>query len=166
MAEDIKFTYDRFLTEKGNANRYILEPVDRSRWWIAIRSSSSSKNPMSGSQCASLSVEYVDHRPGGGAAIRRSEETGDGHRHRSVRPEHEPNVKAVFTRHPDYFRDGQPYVDGVEWLSIPDESTGLAMYRTGQIDCAPAGRVGCAATGSRGAQEDPSPPALSGYSPL
>ena len=29
MVEDIKFTYDRFLTEKGNANRYILEPVDR-----------------------------------------------------------------------------------------------------------------------------------------
>ena len=29
VAEDIKFTYDRFLTEKGNANRYILEPVER-----------------------------------------------------------------------------------------------------------------------------------------
>ena len=51
---------------------------------------------------------------------------------------YEPNVKAVFTRHPEYFRQDQPYVDGVEWLSIPDESTGLAMYRTGQIDCAPA----------------------------
>jgi ABC-type transport system substrate-binding protein len=24
VAEDVKFTYDRFLTEKGNANRYIL----------------------------------------------------------------------------------------------------------------------------------------------
>ena len=29
VAEDVKFTYDRFLTEKGNANRYLLEPVDR-----------------------------------------------------------------------------------------------------------------------------------------
>src|SRR5262249_46314550 len=29
------------------------------------------------------------------------------------------------------------YVDGVEWLSLEDESTGLAMYRTGQIDCGP-----------------------------
>ena len=29
VAEDVKFTYDRFLTEKGNANRYMLEPVDR-----------------------------------------------------------------------------------------------------------------------------------------
>ncbi len=32
---------------------------------------------------------------------------------------------------------GQPYVDGVEWLVINDESTGLAMYRTGQLDCGP-----------------------------
>jgi peptide/nickel transport system substrate-binding protein len=29
VAEDIKFTYDRFLTEKANPNRYRLEPVDR-----------------------------------------------------------------------------------------------------------------------------------------
>src|SRR2546430_15993506 len=29
VAEDVKFTYDRFLTDPGNANRYILEPVER-----------------------------------------------------------------------------------------------------------------------------------------
>src|SRR5262245_53520427 len=29
VADDVKFTYDRFLTEPGNPNRYILEPVDR-----------------------------------------------------------------------------------------------------------------------------------------
>ena len=28
-AEDVKFTYDRFLTEKGNPLRYMLDPVDR-----------------------------------------------------------------------------------------------------------------------------------------
>ena len=50
---------------------------------------------------------------------------------------YEPNVKAVFKRNPEYFRQGQPYVDGVEWLVIPDESTGLAMYRTGQLDLGP-----------------------------
>jgi peptide/nickel transport system substrate-binding protein len=52
---------------------------------------------------------------------------------------YEPNVKTIFQRNPDYFRQGQPYVDGVEWLVIEDDSTGLAMYRTGQIDCGPAG---------------------------
>jgi len=29
VAEDVKFTYDHFLTEKGNANRYMLDSVDR-----------------------------------------------------------------------------------------------------------------------------------------
>jgi len=29
IAEDVKFTYDRFLTEPGNPNRYLLEPVER-----------------------------------------------------------------------------------------------------------------------------------------
>ena len=48
-------------------------------------------------------------------------------------------MKTVFKRNPDYFRKDQPYVDGVEWLVLEDESTGLAMYRTGQIDCGPWG---------------------------
>jgi peptide/nickel transport system substrate-binding protein len=50
---------------------------------------------------------------------------------------YEPNVKVVFKRNPDYFLTGQPYVDGVEWLVLEDESTGLAMYRAGHIDCGP-----------------------------
>ena len=50
---------------------------------------------------------------------------------------YEPNVKTVFTRNPTYFRTPEPYVDGVEWLVLEDESTGLAMYRTGQLDAGP-----------------------------
>ncbi|MGH8056409.1 MAG: ABC transporter substrate-binding protein, partial [Candidatus Entotheonellia bacterium] len=29
VAEDVKFTYDRFMREKGNGNRYLLDSVDR-----------------------------------------------------------------------------------------------------------------------------------------
>ncbi len=50
---------------------------------------------------------------------------------------YEPSVKLSFKRNPDYFRQEQPYVDRVEWLVLEDESTGLAMYRTGQIDFGP-----------------------------
>ena len=50
---------------------------------------------------------------------------------------YEPNVKTVFKRNPAYFLKDQPYIDGVEWLVLDDDSTGLAMYRTGQIDCGP-----------------------------
>ena len=52
---------------------------------------------------------------------------------------YEPNVKIVFHRNPDYFRPGLPYVDGAEWLVQDDESIGLAMYRTGQLDTGPGG---------------------------
>jgi peptide/nickel transport system substrate-binding protein len=51
---------------------------------------------------------------------------------------YEPNVKTVFKRNPDYFRPGQPYVDGVEWIVVTDPSAALAMYRSGQLDCGPA----------------------------
>lgn len=50
---------------------------------------------------------------------------------------YEPNVKTVFKRNPAYFLKDQPYIDGGEWLVLEDESTGLAMYRTGQIDWGP-----------------------------
>src|SRR5262249_6804719 len=50
---------------------------------------------------------------------------------------YEPSVKIVFRRNPAYFRPGLPYVDGVEWLILDDESTALAMYRTGQLDAGP-----------------------------
>ena len=50
---------------------------------------------------------------------------------------YEPNVKTIFKRNPDYFRQGLPYIDEVEWLVVQDESTGLAMYRTGQLDTGP-----------------------------
>src|SRR5262245_1171484 len=50
---------------------------------------------------------------------------------------YKPNVKTVFRRNPDYFLPGLPWVDGVEWLVIDDPSTGLAIYRTEQLDCGP-----------------------------
>ncbi len=140
VAEDIKFTYDRFLTEPGNANRYILEPVDRvevvDRYTVRFLLKepyvwlvSALAYPWSMWIIAPEVVQQFGDLKKPESAI------GTGP---FVLERYEPNVKAVFTRHPEYFRQDQPYVDGVEWLSIPDESTGLAMYRTGQIDCGPA----------------------------
>ena len=82
-------------------------------------------------------MKHMDHRPRGvvqqfGDLKKPETAIGTGPFHPG---RYAPNAKAVFNRTPDYFRPDQPYVDGVEWLIIPDESTGLAMYRTGQIDC-------------------------------
>jgi peptide/nickel transport system substrate-binding protein len=39
-------------------------------------------------------------------------------------------------RNPDFFIEGLPYLDGIEWRVIPDYSTILAGLRTGEIDLA------------------------------
>src|SRR6266498_3763910 len=139
VAEDVKFTYDRFLMEKGNANHYMLEPLDRvevvDRYTVKFLLKepfvwlvNTLAYPWSMWIVAPELVEQYGDLKKPETAI------GTGP---FVLERYEPNVKAVFKRNPEYFRQDQPYVDGVEWLIIPDESTGLAMYRTGQIDPGP-----------------------------
>jgi len=140
VAEDIKFTYDRFLTEKGNADRYILGSVDRIEvvdrytvkfllkepyvWLIDVLA-----NPRSMWIIAPEVVETFGDLKQVETAI------GTGP---FLLERYEPNVKTLFKRNPDYFVKDLPWVDGVEWLVLDDPSTGLAMYRTGKIDCGPA----------------------------
>ena len=139
VAEDVKFTYERVLTEKGSVNRYLLDSVDRIEvvdrytvkfllkepyvWFISVLAYPTSMWIIA----PEVIQQYGD--------LKRPETAiGTGP---FILERYEPNVKTVFKRNPDYYRDGQPYVDGVEWLVINDESTGLAMYRTGQLDCGP-----------------------------
>jgi peptide/nickel transport system substrate-binding protein len=139
VADDVKFTYDRFRTEQGNPNRYMLEAVDRvevvDRYTVKFLLKepfvwlvNTLAYPWSMWIIAPEVVQQFGDLKKSETAI------GTGP---FMLERYEPNVKTVFTRHPDYFRQGQPYVDGVEWLVLDDESTGLAMYRTGQIDCGP-----------------------------
>src|SRR5712691_13028942 len=139
VAEDVKFTFERFLREPGNAARYMLEPVDRVEvvdrytvkfllkepfvWLVNVLA-----NPLSMWIIAPEVVEkYGD--------LKKAEHAiGTGP---FMLERYEPNVKTVFRRNPDYFLPGQPYVDGVEWLVVDDASAGLAMYRTGQLDAGP-----------------------------
>src|SRR5499426_3628750 len=141
VAEDVKFTYDRFLREPGNPNRYILDSVDRIEvvdrytvkfflkepyvWFVNALAYSTSM--------WIIAPEMVQQF---GDLKKPETAIGTGP---FLLERHEPNVKTIFKRNPDYFRQGEPYVDGVEWLVLDDESTGLAMYRTGQLDCGPAG---------------------------
>jgi peptide/nickel transport system substrate-binding protein len=139
VAEDVKFTYDRFLMEKGNANRYLLDSVDRVEvvdrytvkfllkepfvWLVSVLAYPTS---------TWIVAPEVVQQYGDLKKVETAIGTGP-----FLLERYEPNVKTVFKRNPDYFREGQPYVDGVEWLVVNDESTGLAMYRTGQLDCGP-----------------------------
>ena len=139
VAEDVKFTLDRFRSEKGNPSRYFLDSVDRVEvvdrytvkiilhepfvWLLDILASATSMWIIA----PEVVQQYGDLKK-----VETAIGTGP-----FILERYEPNVKTVFRRNPDYFRPGLPYVDGVEWLVVEDESTGLAMYRTGQLDAGP-----------------------------
>jgi peptide/nickel transport system substrate-binding protein len=139
VAEDVKFTYDRFLSEPANTNRYLLDSVDRIEvvdrytvkfllkepyvWLLSVLAYPSSM--------WIIAPEVVQQF---GDLKKPESAIGTGP---FILERYDPNVKTVFKRNPDYYRKDQPSVDAVEWLVIPDESTGLAMYRTCQIDCGP-----------------------------
>jgi peptide/nickel transport system substrate-binding protein len=139
VAEDVKFTFDRFLAEPGNVIRYMLEPVERIEvvdrytvkfvlkepfvWLVHMLA-----NPVDTWIIAPEVVQQFGDLKKPESAIGTGPFTLE---------RYEPNVKTVFKRNPDYFLKDQPSIDGVEWLVLEDESTGLAMYRAGQIDCGP-----------------------------
>jgi peptide/nickel transport system substrate-binding protein len=139
VAEDVKFTFDRFLSEKGNADRYILEAVERVEavdrytvkfhlkepyvWFVDVLA-----NPRSMWIIAPEIVQQFGDLKKAEHAI------GTGP---FLLERYEPNVKTVFKRNPDYFLPDIPWVDGVEWLVVEDASAALAMYRAGQLDAGP-----------------------------
>jgi peptide/nickel transport system substrate-binding protein len=139
VAEDVKFTFDRFLTVEGNPARELLESVERvevvDRYTVQFRL----KEPfvwlldtLASPLCMWIIAPEVMAQYGDLKKVETAIGTGP-----FLLEHFEPNVKTIFRRNPNYFRPGLPYVDGVEWLVVDDESTGLAMYRTGQLDMGP-----------------------------
>jgi len=140
VAEDVKFSFDRFLTVEGNPERQLLESVDRVEVVDRYTVKFLLKEPfvwlldiLANAMCMWIVAPEVGAKYGDFKKVETAIGTGP-----FLLESYEPNVKTVFRRNPDYFRQGLPYVDGVEWLVVQDESTGLAMYRTGQLDAGPA----------------------------
>lgn len=138
-AEDVKFTFDRFLTEKGNPLRFTLDPVDRvevvDRYTVRFRL----KEPF-------VWLVHMLANPTGTWIVAREavEKYGDLKRAETAigtgpftLERYEPNVKTLFQRNPSYFGAPIPWVDRVEWMVMEDEAAQLAAYRTGQVDLAP-----------------------------
>jgi peptide/nickel transport system substrate-binding protein len=139
VADDVKFTFDRFLSEKANVLRETLEPVERvevvDRYTVKFLLKEPFvwlPNRLADSSGMWIIAPEVVQKFGDLKTPESAIGTGP-----FILERYEPNVKTVFKRNPTYFRQGQPYIDGVEWLVLEDESTGLAMYRTGKIDCGP-----------------------------
>jgi peptide/nickel transport system substrate-binding protein len=137
-AEDVKYTYERFLTIPGNGNKPVLESVEKveavdkhtvkftlkepNAWFLDLLASTSTWI---------IAKECV-------------EKFGDLKKPESVvgtgpwmLERWEPNVKLLYARNPHYFVPGLPYADGVEVIIDKDPSSRLAAWLAGKVDFGP-----------------------------
>jgi peptide/nickel transport system substrate-binding protein len=137
-ADDIKYSYERFLTVKGNPNRPVLESVDRIEALDKYTVKFTLKEPNAWflDMLASTSTWII--------AKECVEKFGDLKKVESVvgtgpwmLERWEPNVRITFVRNPNYFVPGLPYADGVEMLIDKDPSSSLAAFLAGKTDFGP-----------------------------
>src|SRR5215467_5927371 len=112
VAEDVKFTFDRFLTVEGNPERLLLESVDRVEVVDRYTVKFLLKEPfvwlldtLASPLCTWIIAPEVVKQYGDLKKVETTIGTGP-----FMLERYEPNVKTVFRRHPDYFRPGLPYV--------------------------------------------------------
>ena len=48
--------------------------------------------------------------------------------------EYVPNTRIVLEKNPDYFVQGEPYLDGIQFIPIPDDTARSTAVRTGTVD--------------------------------
>src|SRR5262245_30939516 len=137
-ADDVKYTYDRFLATKANGNRATLEAIESIDVVDRHTVRFSLKEPQAWflDLLASTSTWII--------AKECVERFGDLKKAESVvgtgpwmLDSYEPNRKLVFVRNPNYFLPGLPYADGVEVTVDPDPSSRLAGWLAGKYDFGP-----------------------------
>ncbi len=156
-ADDVKYTYDRFLTIKGNGNRATLEQVDHIEALDRYTVKFTLKEPFVWflDMLASTSTWLVAHE-----AV---EKFGDLKRAEAVigtgpwmLERYDPNVKLTFLRNPHYFMSGLPYADGVEVTVDVDPSSRVASWLAGSTTSRPSSSRSCAgSTSTKPSAESP-----------
>ena len=137
-ADDVKFTYDRFLSTPGNGNRLVLhmvervEAVDRHTVRFTLKEPSAWFLDALAATSTWLVAKECVEKFGDLKKVESAIGTGPWMLERW-----EPNVRLVYARHPNYFVPGLPYADGVEILLDRDPSSRLASWIAGKIDFAP-----------------------------
>ena len=137
-AEDVKYTYERFLTVPGNPNRAQLEEVDRIEALDRYTVEFSLKEPyawlldaLATPSMFIIAQEVVEQY----GDLKKSEAcigTGPWMLER-----YESGARITWVRHPYYFLPGLPYADQVEGRVHPDPSSRLASWLGGGYDFGP-----------------------------
>ena len=135
-AEDVRYTYERILTDKGSVNvsmyRAIakVDAVDKYTvrftlkepfaWFLDMVAS-----PMAGGIVARECVEKWGDLKKPEAVIGTGPWMLESYR---------PNVSLTMVRHPGYFVPGLPYIDRVELLVDEDNASRMAAFLSGRYD--------------------------------
>ena len=135
-AEDVKYTVERFVTLKGNANAYMLRSVDKVEaldrytvkftlkepfaWFLDMLA-----NPMAVAIIARECVEKFGDLKPAEAVIGTGPWMLEGYR---------PNVGYTFVRHPAYFVAGLPNIDRIEVTVDEDNASRTASFLAGKYD--------------------------------
>jgi peptide/nickel transport system substrate-binding protein len=137
-ADDVKYTYDRFLQLKGNPNRSTLSPVER----IDVLDRSTVKFTLT--EPFGWFLDYLANTVTWIVPREAVEHFGDLRRAEAcigtgpwMLERYEPNTRLTFVRNKDYFIHGLPYADGVEVSVDEDPSSRLASWLAGRYDFAP-----------------------------
>ena len=135
-AEDVVFTFQRALTIKGNPNRTVFEEIDRVEAVDRYTVRFTMKEPyawfLDGPALASILPKEAADKDGTFKMMESVVGTGPWMLER-----YEPNVRLTFVRHPNYFQQSLPYVDGIEVRIDTDPGSKLAAWLSGQYDFAP-----------------------------
>ena len=137
-ADDVKYSYERFLTVAGNPARSLLDPLEKIEVLDRYTVRFTLKEPFAWflDVLASTSMLIVP---------REAVETyGDLKKAEAcvgtgpwMLERHEPGVRVSLTRHPEYFLSGLPYADGVEIAVERDPASRFAAFLAGRYDFGP-----------------------------
>ena len=137
-AEDIKYTYDRFLTVTGNPNKPVLESVEKIEALDKYTVKFTLKEPNAWflDMLASTSTWII--------AKECVEKFGDLKKVESVvgtgpwmLERWEPSLRFLYVRNPYYFVPGLPYAESVDMIIDKDPSSRLATWLAGKTDFGP-----------------------------
>ncbi len=138
VAEDVRYSIERFLTEKGNLNRRFLEDITEAKVLDKYTVQVDLKQPNVWlldylAEACTLPIIPKEAVEKFGSLKKPEAVIGTGP---WMLESYTPKVKALFQRHPKYFREGLPYLDEVHLLIIEESATAGAAYMAGQLDFA------------------------------
>jgi peptide/nickel transport system substrate-binding protein len=135
-AEDVRYSVERFLTVKGNANAYMLKAVDRVEaldpytvkftlkepfaWFLDMIA-----NPMAVAIVARECVERFGDLKKPESVVGTGPWMLDSYR---------PNAGYTLVRNPGYFVPGLPYIDRIEAVVDEDNASRMASFLAGKYD--------------------------------